>query len=192
MARRAFHLMRVIATSLIQLGRNDEALVEIERARELDPNSSSILADRARILWITGSREEALQLLKQLEAAEPNFTSPHRYLKAAYLEMRDYPNYLAEMRKEALLTGDASMLAEAEAAAKGFGRGGEREMLSNELSVQARLYGQGKLSPYVLAGTEARLGNTRETLKYLALSVESHDESALGFSGEPGFCQTPG
>ena len=71
MARRAFHLMRVIATSLIQLGRNDEALVEIERARELDPNSSSILADRARILWITGSREEALQLLKQLEAAEP-------------------------------------------------------------------------------------------------------------------------
>jgi hypothetical protein len=43
-----------------------------------------------------------------------------RYLKFAYLEMGDYPGYLAEMKKEAFLLHDASLSAIGTAARKGF------------------------------------------------------------------------
>jgi hypothetical protein len=48
-----------------------------------------------------------LQVPEQLEAADPDFVSPHRYLRFAYFDTGDYPNYIAELKKEALLTHDA-------------------------------------------------------------------------------------
>lgn len=89
------------ATFLHALVRHDEALTEIDRARELAPDSSSILADKGELQWGAGHHEQALQLLKQLEAAEPDFISPHVYLRLAYFETGDYPNYIVELKKDA-------------------------------------------------------------------------------------------
>ena len=89
------------ATFLHALSRHDEALTEIDLARKLAPDSSSILADKGELLWAAGHHEQALQLLKQLEAAEPDFISPHRYLRFAYFETGDYPNYIVELKKDA-------------------------------------------------------------------------------------------
>ncbi len=146
------------ATFLHALGRHNEALREIDNARKLDPNSSSILADRGALLLGAGRREEGLQLLRQLETAEPDFVSPHRYLRFAYFESRDYPNYLAEFRKEATLMHDPATLSEVDAAARGYASGGERGMLEAQLSAQEKLYGEGKESAFFIAQTEARLG----------------------------------
>jgi len=167
------------ATFLQTTGRHDESLVEIERARELDPNSSSILADKGTLLWDAGRHEEALQLLKQIEATDPNFVSPHRYLRYAYFETGDYPNYLAEMKKEALLTHDAPTLAVAEAAATGLAERGERGLLEAQLQEQTKFYARGSLGPYWLAQTENRLGRTQEALKYLETCVQTHDAAFL-------------
>jgi DNA-binding winged helix-turn-helix (wHTH) protein/Tfp pilus assembly protein PilF len=175
------------ATFLHALRRKDEALTEIDLARKLAPDSSSILADKGELLWSAGRRQPALQLLQQLETAEPDFISPHRYLSLAYFDTGDYPHYIAELKKEALLTNDAAKLSTAEAAAKGFAQGGERGLLEAQLSEQIKLYAQGKTSPYYVARTEARLGNKREALKYLALCVQSHDERVLGVSCDQGF-----
>jgi len=175
------------ATYLEVLARYDESLVEIGRAQALDPNSPSILADKGRILWMAGQHDEALRLLKQVEAAEPDFVSPPRYLKAAYLEVNDYPDYLSELKKEALLFHDASALAVADAAAKGFAAGGPRRMFISELEQQKRLYNQGKLSPYELAETYSELGNGPEALKYLQLACDRHVEQAPYLSSDPAF-----
>ena len=175
------------ATFLQAIGRHPESLVEIERARELDPNSSSILADRGRLLWAAGHREEGLQLLKQLEASEPDFVSPHRYLRYAYLETGDYPNYLVEIRKEALLTHRTPDLAVAEAAAKGFAERGERGLLEYQLREQRKFYEQGSLSSYWLAQTENQLGRTQEALKYLEICAQAHDEAFLFLVEDPTF-----
>jgi len=167
------------ATFLQTIGRHEESLIEIERARQLDPNSSSVVADKGRLLWAAGRHDEALQLLKQIEAADPNFASPHRYLKYAYFETGDYPNYLAEIRKEAVVTHRDAELGVAEAAAKGFAEHGERGMLESQLHVQQKLYERGILSAYWLAQTENRLGRTQEALNYLKVCAESHDEAFL-------------
>jgi tetratricopeptide (TPR) repeat protein len=155
------------ATFLLSVCRFDESLNEIDRAQGLDPNSPSILADKGRILWVSGRTEQALRLLRQLEAADPDSLSPHRYLKFAYLEMGDYPGYLAEMKKEAFLLHDASLSAIGTAAEKGFAAHGATGMFAGQLEQQNKAYSQGKLSPFYLAETYSRLGNTQEALKYL-------------------------
>ncbi|HWO32769.1 MAG TPA: tetratricopeptide repeat protein [Candidatus Acidoferrum sp.] len=172
------------ATFLHALVRNNEALTEIDRARELAPDSPSILADKGILLWGAGDHEQALQLLKQLEVAEPGFISPHVYLRLAYFETGDYPNYIVELKKDALLTHDAAQSSVAEAAAKGFTQGSEHGLFAAQFSEQKKLYEQGKLSPYYVAQTEARLGNRREAIRYLTICVQSHDEFVLDLSDD--------
>jgi DNA-binding winged helix-turn-helix (wHTH) protein/Tfp pilus assembly protein PilF len=176
------------ATFLHALGRHDQALTEIDLARNLAPDSSSILADKARLLWsLPGHHEQALQMLKQIEAAEPDFISPHVYLRLAYFETGDYPNYIVELKKDALLTHDAAQSSVAEAAASGFARGGEHGLFEAQLAEQRKLYEQGKLSPYLVAQTEARLGNKREAIRYLTVCIQAHDEWVLNLRDDQEF-----
>jgi DNA-binding winged helix-turn-helix (wHTH) protein/Tfp pilus assembly protein PilF len=180
------------ATFLDALGRHDEALAEIDRARQLAPDSSSILADKGELLWAAGHHEPALQLLKQLEAAEPDFISPHLYLRLAYFEAGDYPNYILELKKDAVLTHDAAQTSVAEAAANGFAKGGEHGLLQAQLAEQRKLYEQRKLSPYFVAQTEARLGNKREAIRYLTTCIQSHDEVVLILNDDRDFVSLHG
>jgi DNA-binding winged helix-turn-helix (wHTH) protein/Tfp pilus assembly protein PilF len=175
------------ATFLQTTGRHDESLLEIERARRLDPQSSSILADKGRLLWAAGHRDESLQLLKQMEATEPDFVSPHRYLRYAYFETGNYRSYLAEIKKEALLTRDAATLAVAEAAAKGFAAGGARGLLESQLREQKHLSEAGSLSAYWAAQTENLLGNTQQALSDLEICAQAHDEAVLLLEEDPIF-----
>ncbi len=128
-------------------------------------------------------------MLKQIEAAEPDFISPHRYLRFAYFETGDYPNYIAELKKDALLTHDAAQSSVAEAAASGFAKGGERGLFEAQLAEQRKLYEQGKFSPYLVAQTEARLGDKREAIKYLTICIQSHDECVLNLRDDQEFRQ---
>ncbi len=181
------------ATFLHALGRHDEALTEIDLARKLAPDSSSILADKAQLLWsAAGHHEQALQMLKQIEAAEPDFISPHVYLRLAYFETGDYPNYIVELKKDALLTHDAAQSSVAEAAASGFAKGGERGLFEAQLAEQRKLHEQGKLSPYLVAQTEARLGNKREAIRYLTICIQSHDEWVLNLRDDQEFVSLHG
>jgi DNA-binding winged helix-turn-helix (wHTH) protein/Tfp pilus assembly protein PilF len=175
------------ATYLMTLRQFPEALEEIERAQALDPTSKSILADRGKILCEAGRRDEGLALLKQMETAEPDFTSPHRYLGSVYLAIGDYPDYLVELKKEALLMHDDSAVALADAGQKGFTTGGAQGMLRSMLPLQKQLFGQGRFSPYFLAETWSLLGNKREALAYLKADFDRHDERFPEVEGDPAF-----
>ena len=175
------------ATYLQSVRRFDESLNEIDRAQALDPNSSSILADKGRLLWVAGRHEEALRLLRQLEAADPNSVSPPRYLRLAYFELGEYADYLLEMKKEALLVHNTSLLAIAEAGEKGLAAHGARGMLQSQLEQQKKAYGQGKLSACYLSETYSRLGDTDDELKYLKDCYERHDDEIINIAGDPVF-----
>ncbi len=164
------------ATYLASVSRVSDALTEVDRAQALDPTSKSILADKGSILWQAGRHDEALQMLQQLENAEPSFVSPHRYLKAIYFESGDYPDYLAELKKDAVLTSDASALAVAAAAQKGFDAGGPHGMFESMYREQLKLYNQGSIPPYRLAQTCALLHDKPNTMKYLQAAVDQQDE----------------
>jgi len=167
------------ANALLALHRWPEALAEIDRAQTLDPASSAILADKGNILCVAGQLDEALSLLKQMESREPSFRSLHLYLKRVYFRKQDYPSFISELKKDALVLHDDSALAVAAAAEKGFAAGGERGMLEAMLRVQKKLYTQRSMPPTNLALTLALLGNSKEALRYLNAAYEQRDGSLL-------------
>jgi serine/threonine-protein kinase len=165
------------------MGRYPQALAEIERAQALDPTSKSVLADKGILLYEMGRRQEALGLLRQMEKAEPEFVSPPRYLARIYLDMGDYPNYLAELRKTALLIHDGEALVVASVAEKGYAAGGAHSMFENIRNEQQKLYDQGKFSPLALAETSALERNKRDALKYLKIAYDQHEDDVVGVAG---------
>jgi DNA-binding winged helix-turn-helix (wHTH) protein/Tfp pilus assembly protein PilF len=175
------------ATYLMTVGRTPEALAEIDRARALDPANSAILADKGAILIGSGQVQEGVALLKQMEMTDPSFISPHRYLKAAYLESGDGASYVAEARQEAALMKDPVGLEIANAAEHGFASGGTQGMLKSVRAAGKKYYEQDKFSPYLLAEVCARLGDRDEAVRYLQVALEKHSEQIPTLSGDTAF-----
>jgi len=155
------------ATALMSVGRFAEASDEMQRARELQPASRSILSDQGLLLFYQGKREQAIEQLRQVEAAEPAFRSPHTYLSMIYLDSRDGPNYLLESRQAAESSHDAAELSSVDAAENGFARGGWNGMLESLLASQKKLLKENRIPAFHVAETCALLGKNREALAYL-------------------------
>ena len=76
---------------LVNLGRSNDGLVYLSRAQELDPASPSIRAAKGVALVTVGRRDEGVSLLKQMEATDLDFSSPHTYLAAVYPQGAQLP-----------------------------------------------------------------------------------------------------
>jgi cytochrome c-type biogenesis protein CcmH/NrfG len=163
------------ATALFHAGRSGEALDQIDQAQRLEPQSHAVLADKGLILSANGRGAEAIALLRQIEASEPEYMSPHAYLAIILLAARDYPAFLAEERIAARLLGDSSRAEIAETAARGLARGGPPAMLRAMLLCQRRLYAAGRIHAYGLAATYALAGDRDAAMKTLALSIRNRE-----------------
>ncbi|MGA8492948.1 MAG: tetratricopeptide repeat protein [Terriglobales bacterium] len=175
------------ATFLMTTGRYPEAVAEIETAAKLDPASTPIVADKGLILYWAGQPEEGTALLKQIEAREPEFLSPHLYLAEIYLNGKDYPNYLSESKKVAELRHDQTAIAIVNAAEKGFADGAARGMWEGMLAAQKKFYRQGSLASYRLAQTYAQLGENQAALNYVREAIKEHDAAVLSMNKDCSF-----
>lgn len=91
------------AEFLMWEGRFDEALRESERARQLDPLSLIIAADRGAILYYARRYDDAIEQFRSVLELEPGF--PRAYLIVnAYAEKGEFANAFAaiERRRHAL------------------------------------------------------------------------------------------
>ncbi|MGA8301999.1 MAG: tetratricopeptide repeat protein [Terriglobales bacterium] len=175
------------ATYLSCLRRYPESLAEIERAQTLDPASKSVLADKGSLLFNAGRRQDSIVLLKQMEMDEPDFISPHRYLKFVHLLTGDYSNYLAEARREAVLMHDSSAIAIVDATEKGFAAGGGRGMLEVLSAEQKKLFERGQFSPFPLATTYSIMGDKREALHYLKIAYDRRVDGVTQIESDTSF-----
>jgi Tfp pilus assembly protein PilF len=163
------------ATFLFAEGRYPEALGQIEMAQQLDPASTSILADKGLILLYAGPSEQGIAILKQLESTDPAFPSSYRYLESQYLINKDYPAFLEARKKAAALVHNDNELVVLAAAERGLARGQRQGMFESMLEEQEKLYAEGKLPAYELAGTYALLGNKPKALEYLQRAYDHHE-----------------
>src|ERR1022692_4720284 len=184
------------ANALLAFGRFEGALAKIARARQLDPNSVSILADRGFILYGAGWRAEAIALLTEVAADDPSFQSPHSYLAQIYLIRGAYPEYLTQAKLRAQLAHDVDGLAAEAAAEKGWADGGARGLLEATFEAQKALCSEDRLPAYSVAQTSTLLGRKAEALAYLHAALDKHemllvalavDPSFAGLHGEAGF-----
>ncbi|HTW65648.1 MAG TPA: tetratricopeptide repeat protein [Bryobacteraceae bacterium] len=175
------------ATALMSVGRLSEASDEMERARELDPSSRSIMADQGLILFYRGLDKKAVELLRQIETAEPAFLSPHRYLADIYFVSDDCQSYLSESRKAAESSKNPVELAIVAEAEKGFAVGGEQGMFESLLRIQETSAGQGRYPAFLVAKTCARMGRRKDALDYLATSYKRREEYVVALPADPAF-----
>jgi len=172
-------------TALLHLGKFDQSLAEINKAQQLDPRSRAILADKGLILYYAGHVEEAIELLEQLAASEPDYLSPRAYLSAIYFAEKNYESYVREEILAARLLGDRNRLAVAERAAAALKSSGSEALLAAILAEQERLYSAGGENAYALARTYALLGDQSRALAYLAEANAKRDQGMLGMRIDP-------
>jgi tetratricopeptide (TPR) repeat protein len=172
------------------------ALHEVDRAQELDPGSSAILADKGMLLFESGQKQEGLEMERQVERADPLFLKPHYFLARMYWYLRDYPEFLQEGQQVAILKHDPGLAETNAAASAGFRRDGERGLLTDLQADQKRLAAEGKLDISLLATTSVRMGERAEALRLLREEFDNHldgfpyarqDLDLLTLNDEPGY-----
>jgi tetratricopeptide (TPR) repeat protein len=168
------------ASALLYAGNVPSALVQINHAQRLEPQSHAILADKALITFAGGRAPEAIALLRQMEAAEPDYLSPHAYLAGIYLAQRDYPAFLAEQRVAARLAHDVDRMAVAAAADRGYASGGPAAMFEAMLARQRVLYAAGREHAFTLAATYALAGHKAQAMDELRVAVRDQDPYLVG------------
>ena len=171
---------------LLTQGRFPEALAEIERARELDPTSNSILADKGLILLDAQREPEAVAVLKQVEATDPSFLSSHRYLVPIAVYDRNPRLFIEETRNVGELSGNATQVEMAKKAESALAAGGPAAMWQSVYASQKRAYEKNMLSSVDLALICTLLGKKEEAIDYLWDGYAKRDPNLLGIRYQPG------
>ncbi|MGA8501412.1 MAG: tetratricopeptide repeat protein [Candidatus Sulfotelmatobacter sp.] len=86
-------------------GRHEEAIAELERARELDPLSLIVNADVGFGYYLAGRYEPALQAYRKVLALNPNFIPVRFYLSKYYRQTGQYDSWLKESVENDRLSG---------------------------------------------------------------------------------------
>jgi len=175
------------ATFLIEVQKPQESLREIERARQLDPSSKAILADKGLLLMEAGHREEGVALLKQIEVSDPSFRSSHEYLGVAYWDEGNYEDALEEFRRSAVLCGQDEAVKEVTAKQESLRAGGVRGLFQYQLTAAMRAYEHANGSPFKVASAYGYLRQRDETMKFLEVARQRHDLSLTALETAPEF-----
>src|SRR5207253_8579661 len=86
------------ATYLTSQGRFDEAIAQIERARQLDPLSIIINTDGGQILLFARRYKEAEEKLTETVRLDPRFGLARIWLGCVYVEQKRYEEAMAEFK----------------------------------------------------------------------------------------------
>ena len=139
--RRAIELNPGYATAhhwyawhLSLLGRYDEAIVEMRKAKNSDPLSLIISSDLAELLVLAHSDDESIAESQKTIEMDPNFAFAHNQLGQAYLQKQMNVEAIAEIEKAVQLSsGSPTCIANLARAYVASGRKSEAIKLLNDL-----------------------------------------------------------
>ena len=93
---------------LLAVGRAKEAVIQTRRAQELDPTSVLVNAHAAKVLYVAGRYDNAIDLLLSMREENPNFYLTHWYLGLALFETTSSDIAMESLLRAAELAGDSS------------------------------------------------------------------------------------
>ena len=155
-----------------QQGRFDEALTEIKRAQELDPQSLIINVNLGDVYYLKGDYDKAIAQYRKTLELDPNFALAHLRLGEAYVEKRMFNEAISEFQQVRTLLGKGpfglSSLGRAYALS---GRRMEALKVLDELNELAK---QGYSLELDRAEVHNALGEKDKALDWLEKAVEEH------------------
>jgi tetratricopeptide (TPR) repeat protein len=172
---------------LSELERHDEAITEMQRAEELDPQSSVTQSRYARALYRARRYPEAVPHLRRAIDLDPNpgNSMPYWILGELYEEMGSYDDAIDSF-KEAQSHG-ARALGISVGMAAVYARMGKRDEARRMLAELKAKTDAAGFSQAAVARVYAALGDTNEAFKVLFRLVESGDNLAVTLKSDPPF-----
>ena len=150
---------------LASSGRIDEALTQIEHARELDPLEPGLKANVGVICYFGRRYDQAIKELNELREKDPEFSTAHWGLGLVYEQKKMYAEAIAELEKAGGLENSGPNTV----ASMGhvFAAIGDRKSAIKALDKLKGFEKEGRLSPYQLAIVYAGLGETDKAFESL-------------------------
>jgi TolB-like protein/DNA-binding winged helix-turn-helix (wHTH) protein/cytochrome c-type biogenesis protein CcmH/NrfG len=172
---------------LMTAGRFDEALPEMEKARDLDPRSLIYNTAIGRLYYFMRQYDAAIQILKRNLEVAPNSAGDHFALLNAYVQKGMFAEAAQEFTE--FMRASGKKAEDIEALKQTFTKSGWRAF--NEKVIE-QMEARSK-NEYVTAGSRAvayaRLGNINQAFSWLEISVNRREPQSLGLKIEPVFDQ---
>ena len=171
------------ALVLAGMGRLEEALVEIMRARELDPLSLIINTHVGWILYLSRRYDEAIEQYCTVRDMDSNFYSCRILLGEAYVQQARYDEALVEFEMARNLSGESPLtLASFGHVYALAGMTGDAKRLLAELKELSK---QRYVSAYHMATIATGLGQTNEAFAWLEQAYEERACDLIYFKVTP-------
>ncbi len=148
-------------------GREAEAVSEINRAHQLDPQSL-IISQAVGQVYVWARRfDDAIAVCKKLADENPTFAEAHDCLSLAYRGKRMYREFIADRKLFGQLTSDSSDSEFATALEQGFRSGGWKGAVTKGIEVRQAQRRKGYSSAFEIASLYAELGDKEQAFRWL-------------------------
>ena len=141
------------AEFLAAVGRFDESLAQIHRARELDPLSLVINADMGKLLYYSRRYDDALKQLEETVKMDAEFPQAHIWLGSLYSTIGRYGDAIAAFQKVRENSWALGWLAYV------YGISGQRNEAEKILAELERIAAEGPIDPHIMLCVYLGLGD---------------------------------
>jgi TolB-like protein/DNA-binding winged helix-turn-helix (wHTH) protein len=156
-------------------GREQEALAEVRRAQELEPQSSIISRVAGSVLTWTRHFDEAVSVCTKVTKDDPTFAIVHDCLAQAYWGKHMYQQVIDEWRICGQLSGfpgDAQLAAAMES---GYRSGGWNGALKKAIEMREAERKTAYTSAFIIATFYADMGDKEQAFRWLNTAYLEHD-----------------
>jgi TolB-like protein/tetratricopeptide (TPR) repeat protein len=173
------------AEFLALMGRRNEALNELNKARRLDPRSLPINTAFGTLAYYSRDYRDAVQHLRKTLEIDNNFQPAHVGLGLAYEQEGDSQDAVMSFLRAKILSPDSRE--SASALKKAYATQGREAFWGEYLSQLTRESKTRYVPPTALAAVQVRLGKQNEALDMLAKAVEEKDGGLVELKADPVF-----
>ncbi len=156
-------------------GREQEALAEIERARQLDPLSAIISSEVGYIQFLARQYDESIVSCKKVANEDPTYAQAYSCLAYTYWGKHMYSQVIEAWKAVGRLSGDRNESDFAFAVEHGFRSGGWKGALTKGIGIRLEQRKTGYYSAYEIALLYADLGEKDEAFRWLNTAYQERD-----------------
>ena len=168
-------------------GRKKEALAEAKKAYELDPLSTVVGANVAKILQESGQDDEAIQQAKKTLDLDPESAVTRAVLGLVYEDKRMYPEAIAEYKRALHLGGTPGEIRGLLGYA--YAVSGDRQGAEQAIAGLKALWPEQPRAALGLAVVFSGLGDKENALYWLEQAYQMHVSDLIGIEQDPHFLQ---
>jgi TolB-like protein/DNA-binding winged helix-turn-helix (wHTH) protein len=156
-------------------GREQEALAEVDRARELDPQSAVVSRVAGSVRVWERRFDEAIAICTKLANDNPTFAIAHDCLAQAYWGKRMYPQMIEETNAYGELSGNRMESEFAAAMEQGFRSAGWRGTVAKAIESRIVQRQHGYYSAFIIATFYADSRDKEQAFHWLNIAYQEHD-----------------